>query len=77
MDTIRHRKSVAKRTKNADSPIATLRLSLGMTQRDFGAIMGVNALQVSSWERGASSPSSTAQILLRIYAAHPELARNS
>ena len=75
MEPIRHRKSVAKRTKNAESPVAQLRLSLGLTQREFAVIMGVAPLQISTWERGASTPSGSAQRLLSIYRAHPELTR--
>lgn len=67
------RKSAPKHTKNAASPVATLRHNLHMTQAQFAAAMGVSAEAVSKWERGLLTPSRTAEKLMSIYALHPEL----
>lgn len=70
-----HRKSVPKRTKNADSPVAALRHELHMTQQQFAEAMGVTKLTVSFWERGQSTPSRTAERLLLLYRRYPQAAR--
>lgn len=67
------RKSTPKHTKNAASPVATLRHNLHMTQAQFAACMGVSLEAVSRWERGILTPSGTAEKLMAIYALHPEL----
>lgn len=74
MDTIRHRASRPKITKNAQSAVGTLRHSLRMTQAEFAAAMGVSVTTVSQWERGALTPSRTATLLMQLYARHPRLA---
>lgn len=70
-----HRKSVPKRTKNADSPVAELRHELHMTQQQFADAMGVSKTTVSLWECGAVPPSRTAERLLLLYRRYPQAAR--
>lgn len=57
--------------------VRDLRRSLGMTQRDFEAAMGVSSPTCSRWESGAMIPSGPAAALMRVYRAHPELAREA
>jgi putative transcriptional regulator len=45
--------------------IALLRLALGLTQTEFGMILGVHVMTVSKWERGISKPSEWQQEILR------------
>lgn len=54
--------------------IRTIREQLGMTQVQFESLLGVSTPTASRWETGAAMPSKTACNLMRIYAAHPELA---
>lgn len=37
--------------------IRTVRESLGLKQKEFGALLDVHEMTVSKWERGQSSPS--------------------
>lgn len=71
------RKSAPKHTKNADSPVASLRHSLGLTQAQFAAAMGVSYEAVSKWERGLLTPSRTAAKLMELYRRHPAEARQN
>jgi transcriptional regulator with XRE-family HTH domain len=41
----------------ARHPIAVCRERLGKTQEEFGAMLGVDAMTVSRWERGENLPS--------------------
>lgn len=43
------------------------RQSLGLSQAQLGAAMGVRGQTVSEWEREVRTPSDTAQRLLRAY----------
>ncbi len=70
-----HRKSAPKVTKNAASPVATVRHALHMTQAQFAAAMGVSVTTISLWECGSVPTNRTAEKLMAIYAAHPELAK--
>lgn len=42
--------------------IEWLRLSLGLSQTEFGKIMGTSAMSVSRWERGENPSSSRAYL---------------
>ena len=44
--------------------IRALRKSLGLTQRQFGAALGVGIQAVFLWERGERNPSKTALLLM-------------
>lgn len=47
--------------------IQQARQSLGLSQIQLGALMGVRGQTVSEWERDVRSPSDTAQRLMRAY----------
>jgi putative zinc finger/helix-turn-helix YgiT family protein len=53
--------------------IRDLRLALDLTQAGLEAQLGVSAGTVGRWERGTFVPGATADRLMRILAAHPEL----
>lgn len=38
------------------NPALETRTALGLTQAEFGQLMGVHAMTVSKWERGETSP---------------------
>lgn len=67
------------RAHGAPTPweVRDLRRSLGMTQREFEAAMGVSSPTCSRWESGAMVPSGPAAALMRVYRAHPEFARET
>lgn len=50
-----------------------LRMDLGLTQADLEEQVGVSSGTVGRWERGESLHDSTADRLMRIIRAHPEL----
>lgn len=65
--------------KTYDNPIApdeirAVRKLVGMNQSEFETMIGVASPSVSRWERGAGSPNKTAERMIRIIGAHPELA---
>lgn len=45
-----------KNKENIGQRIKAIRLSLGMTTKDFGALLGATDSNVSSWEKGRTSP---------------------
>jgi putative zinc finger/helix-turn-helix YgiT family protein len=53
--------------------IRDLRFALGLTQAGLEAQLGVSPGIVGRWERGNFVPGATADRLMRILAAHPEL----
>lgn len=53
--------------------VAELRRSLGLTQLQLAARLGVSPGLVARWERGTVIPSAMADRYLRDLAAHPEL----
>ena len=57
--------------------IRELRLALGLTQAQLEAQLGVSAGTVGRWERGTVLQNATADRLMRILWAHPELLQES
>lgn len=53
--------------------IRELRMSLGLTQGDLERLLGVGEKTVGRWERGLFVQSKTADTLMRLLQAHPEL----
>jgi HTH-type transcriptional regulator/antitoxin MqsA len=53
--------------------IRQLRFDLDLTQSALEALLGVGAKSVTRWERGTIVQPQTADTLMRILAAHPEL----
>ncbi|MDZ4168027.1 MAG: type II toxin-antitoxin system MqsA family antitoxin [Coriobacteriia bacterium] len=57
----------------AAAEIREARLALGVTQADLGRLLGVTSAAVGRWESGLVRQNRTADTLLRLLAAHPEL----
>ncbi|MBS3956260.1 MAG: type II toxin-antitoxin system MqsA family antitoxin [Clostridiales bacterium] len=53
--------------------IRELRMNLGLTQGDLERLLGVGEKTVGRWERGLFVQSKTADTLMRLLRAHPEL----
>ncbi len=51
--------------------IKDIRLSLGMTQPTFAAVMGVSKKTVEAWEAGTNSPVGSARRFLSVIQADP------
>jgi putative transcriptional regulator len=51
------------------------RLKLGMSQKEFAAMLGVSARTLQDWEQGRRQPSGTAKALLMVAAASPQVVR--
>ena len=54
--------------------VREVRLSLGLTQDRFAAVVGEGKSAVQSWEQGVRRPSGAASKLIRMLRIHPELA---
>ena len=57
------------------SPIIRARLSAGLTQSQFAALLGVSRRTLEQWEQGRRSPSGAAKTLIRVAQLHPEVLR--
>ena len=57
------------------SPVKVAREKLGMTQVEFGKLMGVSPRTVEGWEQGLKKPSGAATSLIAIASARPEVVR--
>lgn len=53
--------------------IREVRLSLGLTQSALARLLGADTKTISRWEGGTVKQNRTADTLLRLLAAHPEL----
>lgn len=77
LESVRQMKAgrAARLTTVEVSPIAETRLSSGLSQAQFSALLGVSARTVRDWEQGRRAPSGAAKTLLRVAQAHPEVLR--
>jgi len=55
--------------------VVQARISAGLSQSQFAALMGVSVRTLQDWEQGRRNPSGAAMTLLRIAAKHPEVIR--
>lgn len=51
------------------------RLKLGMSQKEFAAMLGVSVRTLQDWEQGRRQPSGAAKALLMVAAASPQVVR--
>ncbi len=51
------------------------RLKLGMSQKEFAAMLGVSVRTLQDWEQGRRQPSGAAKALLMVAAASPKVVR--
>ena len=57
------------------SPIVRARLTSGLTQAQFAALLGVSKRTLEQWEQGQRAPSGAAKTLIRVAELHPEVLR--
>lgn len=57
------------------SGIIEARLSSGLSQASFAALMGVSVRTLQDWEQGRREPSGAAKTLLKVARLHPEILR--
>lgn len=57
------------------SPIVRARLTAGLTQRQFAALLGVSTRTLEQWEQGRRKPSRAAKTLIKVAELHPEVLR--
>ena len=69
------RGEAARRTEVELSPVAAARAHVGMSQREFAALLGVSPRTLQDWEQGRREPTGAARTLLRVAVRHPEVLR--
>jgi putative transcriptional regulator len=57
------------------SPIVRARMSTGLTQAQFAALLGVSKRTLEQWEQGRREPSGAAKTLIKVAELHPEVLR--
>ena len=57
----------------ANSEVAKVRHSLGLTQQDFAGLLGIGLSTLRSWEQNKREPSGAARMLITIALKHPEV----
>jgi putative transcriptional regulator len=62
-------------TAEIKSPVARARLSSGLTQAQFAALLGVSKRTLEQWEQGRRNPSGAAKTLIKLAELHPEMLR--
>ena len=55
------------------SAVARARLSSGLSQPAFAALLGVSVRTLQDWEQGRREPSGAAKTLMRVAEHHPEI----
>ena len=57
------------------SKIASARVTSGLSQAAFAALMGVSVRTLQDWEQGRREPSGAARTLIKVAERHPEVLR--
>ena len=73
--TVRTVELVLKPRDLSSAEIQTLRAKLGASQEIFGAVLGVSADAVQSWEQGRRQPSEVALRMMHFFIRNPKLFR--
>lgn len=71
-DILRGRKSPSRSFEVNAQDVKTIRERLGLSQRQFAALMGVSIDTLQNWEQNRRKPRGAARTLLLIAAKHPE-----
>lgn len=70
------RRGQAARTTKVKLPaVAAARASVGMSQKEFAALLGVSPRTLQDWEQGRSEPTGAARTLLKVAVKHPKVLR--
>src|ERR1035438_6847858 len=77
LDGVREIKAGRGKRTSAEprSPIVRARLKSGLTQAQFGPLLGVSKRTLEQWEQGRRAPSGAAKTLIRVAELHPEVLR--
>jgi putative transcriptional regulator len=70
-------KVVVRRVSPRKTDAREARLKLGLTQREFAAILGTGVGTVRKWELGARQPSGAARALITVIKAEPKAVRRA
>lgn len=65
----------ARVTRVTLSPVAAARASVGMSQSEFAALLGVSAPTLQHWEQERHQPTGAAKTLLQVAVKHPDVLR--
>jgi len=69
------RGQAARVTKVTLPAAAEARASVGLSQQEFAALLGVSARTLQDWEQGRREPTGAAKTLLRVAVTHPDVLR--
>jgi len=70
------RRGQAARTTKVKLPaVAAARASVGMSQKEFAALLGVSPRTLQDWEQGRREPTGAARTLLKVAVKHPKVLR--
>jgi putative transcriptional regulator len=70
------RRGQAARTTKVKLPaVAAARASVGMSQKEFAALLGVSPRTLQDWEQGRREPTGVARTLLKVGVKHPKVLR--
>ena len=69
------RGETARVTQVTITPAAEARSRVGLSQRDFAALLGISSRTLQDWEQGRRAPTGAAKTLLRVAFSHPEVLR--
>jgi putative transcriptional regulator len=70
-------KAVVHRVMPRKTDAREARLKLGLTQREFAAMLGTGVGTVRKWELGAREPSGAARALISVIKAEPRAVRRA
>jgi putative transcriptional regulator len=79
LESVRQMKGdqAAKVTKVPLTPAAEARQRVGLSQKEFAALLGVSVRTLQDWEQGRREPSGAARTLLRIANKNPKAIRDA
>ncbi len=60
-------------TREEDLDVRKIRKNMGLTQKQFSVLMGIKIATLRNWEQKRRKPESSARLLLRIAAKHPDV----
>ena len=69
---MRHQQA-ARVTKVKLPDAVQARASVGLSQQEFAALLGVSARTLQDWEQGRREPTGAAKMLLRVAVSNPEV----